>query len=848
MLPTFCRVTGNSRNLPKPNYFPLLPPISPVEARRICRLMGKAVPPEDHLYVPVIEYARPPKQSNCHITGLAPPDQHHYLPTTQSSSQPSQCRITAKHQINEAYKYVYPIIKEPSKPLKKVLERMSSRSDIQTDQRFVYKLEENSTGLVVSAEMEAAIRRGEIESLSVSKDASSLLIRLKDGPSLTLDLQNGTDEAVKASTINALFEGAGQDQETLLKQVQIKQYKKRKISGHLSPNPSRPVSPMFEPDVPVDANWDERIHYLTSANRSASNLLVIGANWRDIIYPNVESWDWESLKNLPDIEIPPKMQKYNIQPLDVVVGRMAPGFIQSNQVPVINEESTGFDSVPLYGEKLSPLTHDHLQKPPADYIKAIGGISTPDTPSGYRTFEHLKDMFNDVDTLLYLPFIHEVAALMPELATNSLQVGYLTKTDLDGVSFAADLNETPKDAYVINGALVEFDGDKRFVVGRMTSAGFVPGKVVGGRFEPGVVVQNAEGASFLPGCVINNQFSAGQLIRAPDETKFVTGQVVQTLLGPKFVPGRTVLTSQGYKFAAGQTDTKTGKFHAGQIMQTDKGPVFVPGVTFDTPQGARFVAGQVDDSSVFVPGQSVQTEDGAVFVPGETLETADGPIFLPGQSYVNNHNKIKFCPGRLLSVADDQIFVPGETTLPSVDGEQQFVAGVLVEEKFVPCKVEGGLVAPAEKEEDVFTKLGRWSDGLPIDGTTFTALPRKKPDMGYMVQHEERIKFLPTEQSQDELLSGVESGANVKIVPGQLLELGDVPKFVPGKKIESAVGSIFIPGQAVRTGPNKVEQFVPGQVIDGGKGPGPEDKGPTFCPGEHPVHSDHENRVTNFIL
>jgi hypothetical protein len=30
---SFCRITGRARNLPKPNFFPLIPPISPADAR-----------------------------------------------------------------------------------------------------------------------------------------------------------------------------------------------------------------------------------------------------------------------------------------------------------------------------------------------------------------------------------------------------------------------------------------------------------------------------------------------------------------------------------------------------------------------------------------------------------------------------------------------------------------------------------------------------------------------------------------------------------------------------------------------------------------------------------------------
>jgi hypothetical protein len=110
--------------------------------------------------------------------------------------------------------------------------------------------------------------------------------------------------------------------------------------------------------------------------------------------------------------------------------------------------------------------------------------------------------------------------------------------------------------------------------------------------------------------------------------------------------------------------------------------------------------------------------------------------------------------------------------------------------------------------------------------------------MGYMIQVEEKVKFLPTEQGHDELMVGTANSEDVKVVPGQLMEMDDTPKFIPGKSIESALGSIFIPGQAVRTGPSKIEQFVPGQVIDTGNTKSVEGfSGPIFCPGTFSWHA-----------
>jgi hypothetical protein len=841
MLPTFCRVTGNSRNLPKPNYFPLLPPISPVEARRICRLMGKSVGSSEeelrHTYVPLIEFARISKSVKCHITSHAD-DQHHYQQTAAGNNGLSEkCRITAKHQINESYKYLYPIIgaKDANlKQLKSILDRMGSRLDtltFQPGQRFVYQLDENHLNLVLPADMEAAVRRGEIENLLLAKDGSSVLIRLKDGPSLTLNLRPMTLPV--PSDMPPLLEGGGQDDEILAKQRQIRQYKKRKISDPkknsvLSPTAS-PLPEESEQEQVIIADWTDRMDKITAYHRSAANLLTIGTDWRELLYPKIDNWDFESLPAIKEEDLP-DLPVRNFQPVQLPANTMSPGLILSNQVPILNEESVGFEAVPVFDEVIRPFKG----KLPANFVQELDKIAaTKDSSSTSQ----LKDLFSDVESFMFLPFIHEAGTVMTALERG--RKGWMVRSEQDGVRFITTQPVVKNEDKIraVGGMMVPVgENEERFVVGQQSSTGFVPGKMVGENFQPGCIVQNPEGVGFLPGYTFDGQFSAGQIMRDGKSSQFVNGQAVQTLFGPKFLPGRTIQTDgEGLKFVAGQTSSVDNKFHVGQIFQTVNGPTFISGVTFDTPQGARFVAGQVDMDGQFSAGQVLMDGPNGTpeFTMGENVETADGPLFLAGQSYKTKDGRTRFCPGRQMVLEDGQKrFVPGETMLTK-EGTQ-FVAGILAEERFVPCKIDAtqnNQLLLAAKEEEVFFRTGV-SDGLPIDNSTFTAMPRKKPDMGYMIQVDEKVKFLPTEQGHDELMVGTANAEDVKVVPGQLMEMDDTPKFIPGKSIESALGSIFIPGQAVRTGPSKIEQFVPGQVIDTGTSKSAEGfTGPIFCPG-----------------
>jgi len=213
------------------------------------------------------------------------------------------------------------------------------------------------------------------------------------------------------------------------------------------------------------------------------------------------------------------------------------------------------------------------------------------------------------------------------------------------------------------------------------------------------------------------------------------------------------------------------------VFQTPTGPVWVSGVTFDTPNGARFVAGLTDAvTKEFCSGQTV----GDRFVSGETIETADGPVFIPGVSFKDKTNsQVYFCPGRPFHVtpnsdaeADDNsmMYIPGQT-ITGTDDKKQFVAGVIMDNQFLPCTLTTSAesnqmtIVRADREEDVFFRPLSGEEPLPIDNMTFTAGRRKKPDMGYMIQHDTKIKFLPTEQSREVLL------------PKSLLESTELPKM-----------------------------------------------------------------------
>ena len=153
---SFCRITGRARNLPKPNFFPIIPPISPADAKRLCRITNKRM--DDHNYVPLLEIGKQPECVRCNVTEKVSKDGK----TTKESFALTQ------HTCRNDFKYVTPILK------KEVIEKGDQRAfeDLQKilsalqknvkpedkDKMYVYLLPSTLCGLIIPAEVEEAIK------------------------------------------------------------------------------------------------------------------------------------------------------------------------------------------------------------------------------------------------------------------------------------------------------------------------------------------------------------------------------------------------------------------------------------------------------------------------------------------------------------------------------------------------------------------------------------------------------------------------------------------------------------------------------------------------------------------
>ena len=124
---------------------------------------------------------------------------------------------------------------------------------------------------------------------------------------------------------DGLLEGGGQDEEILIKQRQIRQYKKCKMSdpkrykiAQLQPPSSTPE----EEEEPVIAtDWNERMRKLKAATEARPIFYLLAPI--DAIF---DTWDWDSLPVIKEKDTP-SLPVCNVVPFQLPVSQLLPGQI-----------------------------------------------------------------------------------------------------------------------------------------------------------------------------------------------------------------------------------------------------------------------------------------------------------------------------------------------------------------------------------------------------------------------------------------------------------------------------------------------------------------------------------------
>lgn len=728
--------------------------------------------------------------------------------------------------------------------------------------------------------MEAAVRDGDVRDVMLAKDTDTLLIKTKQGRSVSMDFKDFTEEV-------EIFEGEGPNAE-VLKQRELEELedrkKKRKRAAGLSS-----MKKIFEnkeklaevQEIEEEKMRQERVakkakleetkhekhdvksfscnHFDLHHMRSKSSIVMCSGDWRDQMHPLLETWDWDVFeKEVTEEFFTPKVTTLP-PPLNIT-----PYHCDTEVYTVdrnISEISVPLENVPC----VNPLKAIKT-RPTETVLSAVAELSE----------ERLKETSNVTEKLLNSDQIDMLPTLdnLPEVVKN------IKKGKREKIA-------------KISGLTLDINKAKKFIPGQTinTPQGpvFVPGQTVetpaGQIFVPGLSINTPRGPGLIPGHIINNENT--------NEPFFLAGQVLQTDNGDEFVCGQTIKNKDDtYRFTEGQTvlSEEGFKFVPGKVLNNGSEEVFVPGQTIMTPDGIKFVPGQtmtengniiftpgqnakINNEWQFVPGQVLQQDDELQFVPGATLATPNGLKFVPGQTVTTNGETI-FVPGITKMGSAGLEFVPG-TTVDTIDGPK-FIEGQVVNtdsgEKFIPGKTivqaNGHVEFSIAKTIEDITFTESTPVGLPIDIKTCSLSEDSLYVFGHMVQTAKGIEFYPgprapnldgkvvpgrlvkNEANQSRFVPGMmvegvfvpgqivftENGE--QFVPGQVVDTTDGPKFVPGQVVNTKSGPKFVPGQTIHTidGP----RFVPGQIIETKAGPtfipgqviSTEDEGSRFVPGQ----------------
>lgn len=871
---SFCRITGKAKGLPKPNYFPLLAPISPADARRFCRITGKAYGLPSHHFIPVI-LTTFSNRSKCRITNSTDYGPHSYGQDINYGKR--------KHVVLSDYRYVFPVFDESDDQQRDLIQLLNSKVVHNDQHGFVYAVGERNCNLVFSARLEAAVRDGDVRDVMLAKNSDSVLLKMKKGKSVSLDLQDFDSDR------ESLMEGEGPREEVLLeremeeREVNKRRLKRKDTLKHMAKifeGKERDADEEMLKDMAIKEAKRQKMQakiadrkrkiefseFQNEAHRAQTNLYLAGGDWHDLVKPVIESWDWDTYeKEAMQSSCTPIVTSLPI-PCDIKAD-----IIQPNDHHVENsvlQNTVGFDAVPCV-IPLSPF----LGKPNAELIKAIGDMSE----LNLSELENITEkILQETDMIEAIPTPDEITEVLANFSKG------ITET----------VNKIPGLTLDIGAAR------KLFLTGQVISTPtgdvFVPGKTVdtpsGLVYVPGLTVNTPTGLSFIPGAIIPNSkdptntpiFVAGQII----DDSFVNGQTMQTANnGTRFVEGQTVVTPDGLRFVAGVVEEDTKRFVCGQTLSTPDGAVFVPGQTitaktggeqfipgqssFSDSQGWTFTPGQIVNER-FVAGKSVITSEGAkfvpggyvkdVFVPGVTTDTAHGPEFVPGLNVETKHGP-KFVEGQMVQSAHGEIFMPGKTIVTNT-GMINFAVAKTVNDISFTEPTSSGLVIDSTNIEtttpslSVYGHMVQTKKGIEFypDKIDIKYLPEGKIIPGKLIRQAADTKFVPgimenggfipgqvvwTEQGE-KFIPGqvIETTEGLKFVPGQVIKTKSGSKFVPGQTIETPEGPRFIPGQIVHTkaGPTFIpgqviyteqegERFVPGEVVD-------TDEGPRFVPGK----------------
>ena len=242
---SFCKITGSSRIFSRNFYLPLLKPQTPKDALRTFKITGK---------------------------WLLSSKTQHYIPVLfnhkRKRSKQSKDYGKVGHKLMKGYTYLKPVFDpddENHKALLEILRKKKGRG------KFVYTVEDKKHNLVVSADLELAIRDGDVVDVLVSQTNNKILVKLNNFKKVPIDLENFKIDEL-------MYNGEG---ETTPEEEKNHHHGKFAMS----------IARIFEAKERELDDWEMELIRIISKRKKQHGEGTL--EWNEMVKESIERFDWK---------------------------------------------------------------------------------------------------------------------------------------------------------------------------------------------------------------------------------------------------------------------------------------------------------------------------------------------------------------------------------------------------------------------------------------------------------------------------------------------------------------------------------------------------------------------------
>ena len=367
------------------------------------------------------------------------------------------------------------------------------------ERHFVYLLPAVLCGIIVPAEVEEAIRLGEIESMSINKNCDKAIFKIKGRPTMFIPLK---ESDISKSEGRELFDGKGQNKETLGRQKKVLEDKKKKMFAtrkifedlekaadeELINDQDRPKGKgkIFGGIAAKAKQYRQKLADFREMYTPEGNMSLYG-DWKKSLKLVVDKFDWEKIGQVAGKELEgplPKQAKLSLTDDNQLTDR--------KRIKNIYDPGTlGIEVVPAVEEVV--IAKMEIPKELIEFVKMSKKEKSVNSSS-------LKTMFKDEDTVRVLATLEEFLLVVKKMEAPSFvsSIFGFIYDEGDGAKFSEKKKNIPSGSKIISGVIVRLEDGPVFVPGESISVGG------GDRFVPGQRMSSVDG-EFIPGAAVRNK-------------------------------------------------------------------------------------------------------------------------------------------------------------------------------------------------------------------------------------------------------------------------------------------------------------------------------------------------------